>query len=286
MQTLTAVCCDVTVGLTYEHDAATLRTVAVRIAEEAAELARTVRDEVVTNGAVDTKTTDTDVVTAADRAVERLVRDRLAELRPGEPILGEEEGGEVTLAGLRWVVDPIDGTVNYLYGLPWYAVSLAAQVDGRSVAGVVVEPASGRVWSAVEGGGARLDGRPLRVSAAERLDLALVGTGFSYSVQERVVQAAAIGRLLGEVRDIRRYGAASLDLCAVAAGWLDGYYEQGLKRWDWAAGALIAAEAGAVVRVPGSDVDDGLGASATLCATPDIADDLRAALLRSGVAEG
>lgn len=285
MQTLTAVCCDVSVGLTYEHDAATLMTVAVRIAGEAAELARTARDEVITNGAVDTKSTETDVVTAADRAVERLVRDRLAELRPGEPVLGEEEGGDGALGGLHWVVDPIDGTVNYLYGLPWYAVSLAAQVDGRSVAGAVVEPASGRVWSAVKGGGAQLDGRPLRVSAADRLDLSLVGTGFSYSVRQRVAQAAAIGRLLGEVRDIRRYGAASLDLCAVAAGWLDGYYEQGLKRWDWAAGALIAAEAGAEVRVPGSDVGDGLGANATLCVTPGIADDLRAALLRSGVAQ-
>lgn len=284
MPTLAAVCCDVTVGLTYEHDPDTLRAVAVRIAGEAAELARTVRDEAITNGVVDTKTTETDVVTAGDRAVERLVRDRLGELRPGEPVLGEEEGGDGAGDGLRWVVDPIDGTVNYLYGLPWYAVSLAAQVDGRSVAGAVVEPASGRVWSAAQGRGAQLDGRSLRVSAADRLDLALIGTGFSYSAQKRVSQAAAIGRLLGEVRDIRRYGAASLDLCAVAAGWLDGYYEQGLQRWDWAAGALIAAEAGAEVRVPGVDTDDGLGDEATLCVTPGIAGDLRAALLRSGVA--
>jgi myo-inositol-1(or 4)-monophosphatase len=283
--TLTALCCDVTVGLTYEHDPATLRTVAVRVAGEAAQLARTVRDESITDGAVDTKSSETDVVTAGDRAVERLVRDRLAELRPGESVLGEEEGGDGPPDGLRWVVDPIDGTVNYLYGFPWYAVSLAVQVDGRSVAGAVVEPMSGRVWSAAEGLGAQLDGRPLRVSAARRLDLALLGTGFSYSARRRAAQAAAIGRLLGEVRDIRRSGAASLDLCAVAAGWLDAYYEQGLKRWDWAAGALIAAEAGAEVRVPGADACDGLGDDATLCTTPGIAAELRTALLRSGAAE-
>lgn len=256
----------------------------MRIAGEAAHLACTVRDEVITNGAIDTKSTETDVVTAGDRAVERLVRDRLAELRPGESVLGEEEGGDGTLDGLRWVVDPIDGTVNYLYGFPWYAVSLAAQIDGRSVAGAVVEPVSGRVWSAAVGLGAQLDGRPLRVSAGHRLELALVGTGFSYSARRRVSQAAGIGRLLGEVRDIRRSGAASLDLCAVAAGWLDAYYEHGLNRWDWAAGALIAAEAGAEVRLPGADTGDGLGEDAILCVTPGIAGELRAALVRSGVA--
>ncbi|MER2093616.1 MAG: inositol monophosphatase family protein, partial [Saccharopolyspora rectivirgula] len=130
---------------------AKLRDVAVQVAVEAADLARTVRDESVTEGSVGTKSTETDVVTAGDRAVERLVRERLAELRPGDAVLGEEEGGDADLAGLRWVVDPIDGTVNYLYGYPWYAVSLAAQVDGVSVAGAVVEPVSGRVWSAARG---------------------------------------------------------------------------------------------------------------------------------------
>jgi myo-inositol-1(or 4)-monophosphatase len=286
--TLTALCCDVTVGLANDYDPETLRTIAVQVAAEAAELARTVRDDSVTEGSIDTKTTETDVVTAGDRAVERSVRERLALLRPGEPVLGEEEGGDAALDGLRWVVDPIDGTVNYLYGLPWYAVSLAAQVDGRSVAGAVVEPASGRVWSAAEGRGADLDGRSLRVSTADRLDLALIGTGFSYSARRRAAQAAAIGRLACEIRDIRRAGSAALDLCAVAAGWLDGYFEHGLKRWDWAAGALIAAEAGAMVRVPGgAGVCSlaGLGDEATLCAAPGIAHDLRDALLRSGMAE-
>ena len=285
MQTLTALCCDMSVGLAYEHDVETLRTVSVQVAGEAAELARAVRDEAITDGSVDTKSTETDVVTAGDRAAERLVRDRLAQLRPGESVLGEEEGGEAALGGLRWVVDPIDGTVNYLYGFPWYAVSLAAQVDGVSVAGAVVEPVSGRVWSAARGAGAYLDGHALRVSRADRLELALIGTGFSYSAERRTAQAAAVGRLLGEIRDIRRSGSASLDLCAVAAGWLDGYYEHGLKRWDWAAGALIAEEAGALVRLPTADSTDGLGDDAILCVTPAIADDLAKVLISSGAAQ-
>ncbi|GAB2748253.1 inositol monophosphatase family protein [Salinifilum aidingensis] len=268
------------VGLPNESDVEALRTAAVRIAREAGDLARAVREEAVSDGAVDTKSTETDVVTAGDRAVERLVRERVGELRPGESVLGEEEGGERSLDGLRWVVDPIDGTVNYLYGYPWYAVSLAAQQDGVSVAGAVVEPVSGRVWSAGLGQGAFLDDRPLRAAATERLDLALVGTGFAYVQQRRSAQAGVVGRLLPQVRDIRRNGAASLDLCAVAAGWVDAYYEVGLNRWDWAAGALIAAEAGAQVRLPGQDRDDGLGPEAVVCACPGIAGQLTDALVR------
>ncbi|WP_182545292.1 inositol monophosphatase family protein [Halosaccharopolyspora lacisalsi] len=273
------------VGLVNEYDVRELRTVAVRIAGLAAELASTLREEVTARGDVDTKSTETDVVTAADRAAERLIRDELAELRPNEPVLGEEEGGDTSLSGLRWVVDPIDGTVNYLYGYPWFSVSIAAQVDGVSVAGAVVEPCSGRVWSAALGQGADLDGKPLHVSASERLDLALIGTGFSYDQERRNAQAGAVARLVGEIRDIRRGGVASLDLCAVAAGWLDGYYEYGLKRWDWAAGSLIAQEAGALVRLPESGTDDGLGDEAILCVTPRIADDLATALKRSGATE-
>lgn len=257
----------------------------MRIAGEAADLARTMREQAVTDGSVRVKSTDTDVVTAADHAAERLVRERLEQLRPSEAVLGEEEGGTGVLEGLCWVVDPIDGTVNYLYGFPWYAVSLAAQVDGRSVAGAVVEPASGRVWSAAEGGGATLDGNPLQVSSPSRFDLALIGTGFAYSLPRRKAQAEVAGQLLGEVRDIRRSGSAALDLCAVAAGWLDGYYEVGLNRWDWAAGALIAAEAGARVRLPGKGTTDGLGDEAIVCAAPGIAEDLGEVLVRLRAAD-
>jgi myo-inositol-1(or 4)-monophosphatase len=261
-----------------------LRDIAVRVAREAAELALRVRDRAVTE--VDTKSSETDVVTAGDRAAERLIRERLAELTPGVPVLGEEEGGEEPGPGLCWVVDPIDGTVNYLYGVPHYAVSVGVQRDGVSVAGAVVEPVSGRTWTAVRGAGAWLDDRPLRVSDATRLDLTLVATGFNYDAARRARQAAVWAQLLPVVRDIRRAGAASLDLCAVAAGWVDGYLEHGLHRWDWAAGALIAAEAGAVVHLPGADsAAAGLGAEAVYVAAPGIAEPLRAALAAAGAGD-
>ncbi|GGM54966.1 inositol monophosphatase [Longimycelium tulufanense] len=264
-------------------DVSELRRVAVTVATEAAELVRRVREEAVTE--VDTKSSETDVVTAGDRAAERLIRARLAELRPDDAVLGEEEGGATaTAAGLCWVVDPIDGTVNYLYGYPWYAVSVALWLDGEPFAGAVVEPVSGRVWSAARGHGAELDGHPLRVSAARRLDLALVGTGFSYSAQRRNRQARVVDGLLGRVRDLRRAGSAALDLCGVAAGWLDAYYEHGLSPWDWAAGALVAREAGAVVRLPTADPADGLG-EATVAAAPGIADELLVTLREIGIAD-
>ena len=268
---------------TEEYDAEDLLSQAVGLAGEAADLVVRIRDEAL--GDVSTKSTETDVVTAADRASETLIRDRLAELWPGVPILGEEGGGDTTTDGLAWVVDPIDGTVNYLYGYPSYAVSVAAQVDGVSVAGAVVEPVSGRSWTAARGHGARLDGRPLRVSGTTRLELALVATGFAYDRQRRSRQGQLWGRMLPRLRDIRRGGSAALDLCAVAAGWLDGYTEHGLHRWDWAAAALIAEEAGAVVRLPDRDATDGLGADAVLAATPGIAAALCAALAEAGAAE-
>ena len=267
---------------------ARLRETALTVATEAAELVRRMRPGAV--GSVDTKSTDTDVVTEADRASERLIRARLAELAPGTAVLGEEGGGTVAAGpeAVTWVVDPIDGTVNYLYGLPYYAVSVAAQVGGHSIAGAVVEPSSGRRWSAALGQGATLDGEPLAVSAVRRLDLTLLGTGFAYAVDRRRRQGAMAAALLGSVRDIRRGGSAALDLCAVAAGWLDGFLEHGLGRWDWAAGALIAAEAGAVVRLPtdhggiDGELDDGLGADAVLVCAPGVAAELVDAVRAAG----
>ncbi|MEC3974693.1 inositol monophosphatase family protein [Amycolatopsis sp. H20-H5] len=265
-------------------DESLLKGVAERVAGEAAELVRDAwegmnRGRVVR---VDTKSADTDVVTAVDHESEQLVRARLAELRPGDAVLGEEGGGDAG-DGVTWVVDPIDGTVNFLYGLPWFAVSVAAQVDGVSVAGAVVEPVSGRVWTAARGQGAWLDGRPLTTSAPERLDLTLVGTGFAYKVDRRLRQARFAAGLVGRVRDIRRNGAASLDLCAVGAGWLDAYVEHGLGRWDWAAGALVASEAGATVSLPGED--PALGPDATYAAASSIATPLREALIASGIGD-
>jgi myo-inositol-1(or 4)-monophosphatase len=180
-------------------------------------------------------------------------------LRPGEPILGEEEGQSVTArAGqLTWVLDPIDGTVNFVYGIETYAVSVAVQRDGVSVAGAVANVASGALYSAAVGAGARLRRAgvttPLRASGATELSMSLLGTGFSYAPEERVRQAEILTKVLPAVRDVRRFGSCALDLCMVAAGQLDAYYEDGVHVWDWAAGALIAAEAGAELRLPPGD---------------------------------
>jgi myo-inositol-1(or 4)-monophosphatase len=274
-------------------DAAVLRGIAERVVTEAAEHLRDLPrpwDDASEPGSsgdgVSTKSSPTDVVTASDHALETLIRARLSTLRPGDAVTGEEQGegarsAAVAQAGgatIQWVVDPIDGTVNFLYGMPWYAISLAAVRDGRSVAGAVIEPASGRLWSAALGAGATCDGRPLRVSGESDVALSLLATGFSYDAKRRTRQINMIGGMLPHVRDMRRAGAAALDLCAVAAGWVDGYVEHGTNWWDWAAAALIASEAGAVVRVPGPTgsvaPDDGLGADAVLVATPAIAAEL------------
>ncbi len=249
-----------------------LLAIAVRVVRSAAETARRMRAEAIMS--VDTKSTSTDVVTAADRAVERQVVAALGELRPQDTVLGEEYGpagggsggsggsggdagdggaggsvggGSGRPAAVRWVLDPIDGTVNYLYGLPQYAVSLAAEVDGVTVAGVVCNAATGDEWTATRGGGAYRAGRRLRGGATTQLSQALVGTGFGYDPARRRHQAAVVARLLPEVRDIRRFGAASLDLCMAAEGALDAYFEKGLNPWDHAAGGLVAEEAGLVV---------------------------------------
>jgi myo-inositol-1(or 4)-monophosphatase len=237
---------------------------------------------------VATKSSPTDVVTAADTALEGLIRARLADLRPGDPVVGEERGGAAAEGRVTWVVDPIDGTVNFLYGLPWYAVSLAATRDGVSLAGAVAEPAAGRLWSASHGGGATCDGRPLRASAATDIAMTLLSTGFSYRAERRVRQAAFVAGLLPRVRDVRRSGCSALDMCGVAAGWLDAYVEHGTNWWDWAASALIAEEAGAVVRTPPPAdhraPDDGLGADALVAAAPGVAVELTALIRELGAA--
>ena len=197
-----------------------------------------------------TKTSPTDVVTAMDHASEALIRAALLDARPGDGFLGEESAGSTGSTGVQWVVDPIDGTVNYLYGIPTYAVSIAARWEGRVVAGVVHNPATGETWTAAIGDGAHLDGTPIRTSEATELRYALVGTGFGYEVERRTVQAELAARLLPRVRDIRRIGSAAIDLCSVATGRYDAYYEQGLKPWDLAAAGLVATEAG--VRVEGA----------------------------------
>jgi myo-inositol-1(or 4)-monophosphatase len=223
---------------------------AVRAARAGATLAARWRADGI--GEVNTKTTITDVVTAADRAVEVLVRQQLLEGHPDDRVLGEEGGegpqaSEPTADGVRWIVDPIDGTVNYVYGIPHYAVSIAAEVAGQVVAGVVRNVGTGEEWTAVRGGGAWRDGRRLSGPAVPDLPRSLVATGFGYDADRRRHQAAVVAQLLPRVRDVRRFGAASLDLCAVAEGRVDAYFEKGLAIWDRAAGELIATEAGVLV---------------------------------------
>lgn len=268
--------------------------IARTVATEAADHARMRRRELFAasghrgeDSAVSTKSTPTDPVTVADTETEQLIRRRLGALRPHDAILGEEEGGSDEVgAGIRWVVDPIDGTVNFLYGIPAYAVSVAAQVDGVSVAGAVVDVARGLTYWAWAGGGAWCAGgdeepRRLRANPIDELGLALIATGFGYSPDRRRAQGALLAALLPRVRDVRRMGAAALDLCMVAAGAVDAHFEHGLAPWDWAAGALIAEEAGARVLVPPADSSAADGYP-TIAVAPGIADELVALLTELG----
>ncbi|MGO9334064.1 MAG: inositol monophosphatase family protein, partial [Acidimicrobiales bacterium] len=194
------------------------------------------------------KSSPTDLVTDVDRASEALIVGALLRARPDDGIQGEEGSSQKGSTGVTWVIDPLDGTINYLYGIPAFAVSIAASVGGRSLVGVVHNPLTGEMFTASQGEGAWLDGDPLRLQPTGRpLAEALVGTGFSYSAQNRAAQARMLAIILPAVRDIRRAGSAALDLCAVACGRLDAYYEAELKPWDLAAGEVIAREAGATV---------------------------------------
>ena len=223
-------------------DPAALRDLARTIAHEGAALAREMRVGGI--DVADTKTSVVDVVTEADRAVEALVRERITAARPDDAILGEEGDDLPGTSGVRWVVDPIDGTVNYLYGLPDCAVSIAAEVDGEVVAGAVVAIPTGTEYAAARGLGATRDGAPIGVRPTPPLAERLVLTGFGYQRVVREHQAACVARLLPEVRDIRRMGSCSLDLCHVAEGSADAYVEAGPQPWDWSAGGLVLREAG------------------------------------------
>jgi myo-inositol-1(or 4)-monophosphatase len=227
------------------------------------------------NLVVATKSTPTDVVTQMDTGAERLIAARIRAARPHDAILGEEggAGGAAADSRVRWIVDPIDGTVNYLYALPQWAVSIAAEVDGVVEVGVVFDPSKGEMFTAVRGGGAWLNGDAIGVSACTELSQALVGTGFGYDAARRLRQAEVLTGVLPLVRDIRRLGAASLDLCSVACARLDGYFERGLHLWDHAAAALVVAEAGGVVAgLDGSPPSGDLLVAATPAVFPPLHD--------------
>jgi myo-inositol-1(or 4)-monophosphatase len=231
---------------------------------------------------VGTKTSGTDMVSEMDHASEKLILERLTATRPDDSILAEEGSGRDGTSGVRWVIDPLDGTTNYLYGYPRWSVSIAAEVGGEVVAAAVADPSLDEVFTATKGGGAFRNGEPIEHSGQDEVATALVATGFSYEPERRARQSDVLTRVLPAVRDIRRGGAASLDLCWVACGRVDAYYEATLQPWDIAAGALIASEAGAVVS---NFEGEPPRAPSIFAAAPGIAEALLGLLVDAGVRE-
>jgi myo-inositol-1(or 4)-monophosphatase len=257
------------------HDLDALLALATDVAREAGAKLLLLRDVARTD--VGTKSSATDMVSDADRSSERLIVERILAARPDDAILGEEGGERPGTSGVRWVVDPLDGTTNYLYGQPGFCVSVGIEADGASVVGVVYDPSHDDLFVAARGRGATRNGAPVRVTDKADLATALIGTGFNYGAQERAAQGRVIAHVLPRVRDIRRRGAAALDLCWVACGRLDAYFERGLQAWDMAAGDLIVREAGGVT----STIEGGPAVPGSmLAATPALEAPLRA-LLRS-----
>lgn len=222
-----------------------LRDLATSIAEETGAVLLEALHDV--RSTVGSKSSPTDMVTEMDRAAEDLIVRRLRESRPDDGLIGEEGTSVASRSGVTWVIDPLDGTTNYLYRLPAFSVSIAAETEGDVVAGVVHNPVLAETYAAAAGEGATLNGSPLVIGEAPEMTSALVSTGFGYDPDRRREQAEVVARLIASVRDIRRFGSAALDLCSVASGRSDIYFEQGCQRWDMAAGALVAREAGAAV---------------------------------------
>jgi myo-inositol-1(or 4)-monophosphatase len=196
---------------------------------------------------VSQKSSAVDFATQMDIASEKLIVETILAARPDDGIIGEEGSDRASTSGYTWVIDPLDGTVNYFYGLPGWNVSIAVKDKDGVVAAAVYAPSINSLWTATRGGGAFLNGDRIFCNDPITLDRALLGTGFSYNLEKREEQATLVARLIPQIRDLRRNGAAAVDLCSVAMGALDGYYEMGLKEWDLAAGGLIAREAGAMV---------------------------------------
>ena len=263
--------------MTSAPEPARLRDLARAVAVEAAATARRQRRQGL--GSVATKSSTTDPVTDIDRSTEALIVDRLLAHGPDDAVIGEESGTRPGSSSIRWVIDPIDGTVNFLYDIPAYGVSIGAEWKGELVAGAVVDVARDRALAAARGEGAHGPDGPLAVTTVEDPAQALIGTGFGYRPERRRAQAEALLTVLPAVRDIRRIGAAALDLGAVAEGRLDGFYELGLEPWDLAAGAVLVREAGGAVRelpVPSQ------GATMTVAAGPGLIDPLVELLRKAG----
>jgi myo-inositol-1(or 4)-monophosphatase len=261
-------------------DPLALRDLALATARETGEVILRLREEGVE--VAGTKSSEIDIVTGADQAAEALVKQRLLAARPGDGMVGEEGADLSGTSGVVWIVDPIDGTVNYLYGHPHFAVSIAAEVDGQVVAGVVVAPALGLEYVATLGGGATRNGRPVRTRPEVPLAERLVATGFSYEQPARAEEATYISRLLPRVRDIRRQGSCALDLCGVASGTLDAYVEEGPHIWDHAAAGLVVLEAGGILEVARSP----RGKRLLICAPRDGFAEFRSAVADAGYVGG
>lgn len=262
------------------RDNAELLVLAERLAREAGDMLLAGADGLRVD--VSTKSSGTDMVSEMDRASETHIVKGILAQRPDDAILGEETGGRDGTTGVRWVIDPLDGTTNYLYRHPTWSVSIGVEVDGRAEVGVVAAPGHREVFTAVRGQGARLNGEPIAASDAVDLASALVGTGFGYVASRRAAQAEILPGLLPEVRDIRRGGVASLDLCWVACGRLDAYFEAGGQPWDVAAGLLIVAEAGAAA----AGLDGGpVTPESVMVAAPGVAKAVFDLLVRLGAAE-
>ncbi len=228
---------------------------------------------------VGTKSTLTDMVTEVDRESEALIVARVRTARPGDAIVGEEGADRAGTSGVRWVVDPLDGTTNYLYGYPAYAVSIGVEVGGEAAVGVVYDAARLQMFAAARGQGATLNGRPIAVSGKAEVATALIGTGFGYDAGLRRAQGRVLSQLLPRIRDIRRSGSAALDLCNVACGRLDAFFERGLNEWDLCAGALIVREAGGLTM----GFDGGPARTGSvIAATPGLMGPLRDLLIDAG----
>ena len=253
-----------------------LLALATRLAGGAARLQREGLERARTD--LGTKSSATDMVTEVDRACEELIVDGIRAARPDDGILGEEGTSIAGTSGLRWVVDPLDGTTNYIYGHPGFAVSIAVERDREVLVGVVEDTVHGEVFTAVRGVGAKCNGEPVGPTGNTELGSALVATGIGYAAGQRRDQAQALTGVIGRVRDVRRMGAAAVDLCSVACGRVDAYFERGLSPWDLAAGALIAAKPeprsgqSRMAAVPGS----------VIAATPALLEPLRALLAEAG----
>ena len=229
--------------------------------------------------AVSSKSTRNDLVTEVDRAAEARIVSRIRAQRPEDAILGEEGASQKGTSGVRWIIDTLDGTTNFLSGYPAYAVSIGVEVDGERVVGAVDNAANGETFWAARGLGAFLDGRPIHVSSKDDLSVALLGGGFGNNSVHRDAQAALLARVLARVADLRRGGSAALDLCAVAAGRLDAFYELRLALWDYAAADVIIREAGGAT----SSLAGGpLGGATVLAAAPALLAPLRTMLLEAG----